>query len=380
MKPARGLPVIAILLCSAVLEVRGQISFGGSGGGGRRPVPTSSGIGDNIGFGAGQVGDGVGDSFSFGEGGNGNNRDRNRNRNKGKDDKNLLSILGNDAPQVNTRFFTRNQGDSCVTPNGERGTCSFLTERQCRPVLRRYRREGLSFSLLNYILAAIRSPCGYDRFDLTLCCANRGGGGGGGSGTTPRPTTTTTTRRPTAPPPSSRCGRSPFATRIVGGTESRQGAWPWAAVLGRPLSGGRFNVVCGGSLIDERHVLTAAHCFPGGSNSGITHVRLGEHNVDSSRDGASPVDVSISRVTAHEAYDANSLKNDIAVLRLSRGVSLSGDVAPICLPDAYVGDDLTRVGDPTVIGWGSTRTGGSTSSVLRQVNRFTTLRSTPSHL
>ena len=112
MKPARGLPVIAILLCSTVLEVRGQISFGGSGGGGRRPVPTSSGIGDNIGFGAGQVGDGVGDSFSFGEGGNGNNRDRNRNRNKGKDDKNLLSILGNDAPQVNTRFFTRNQDES----------------------------------------------------------------------------------------------------------------------------------------------------------------------------------------------------------------------------------------------------------------------------
>lgn len=367
MKAPQAVSVFALLLCYTVSEICGQISFG-SGGNGRRPVPSSSGIGDSIEFGAGQVSGGIGDSFSFADGGgNNNNRDQNRNRNKG--DKNLLSILGNDAPQISTRVNVRNQGDSCVTPDGRRGTCSFLTERQCRPVLRRYRREGLSFSLLNYILSAIRSPCGYDRFDLTLCCANRGGGngGGGGSSTTPRPPTTTTTRRTTTPPPpSTRCGRSPFATRIVGGTESRQGAWPWSVVLGRPQSGGRFGAVCGGSLIDDRHVLTAAHCFPGGSNSGITHVRLGEHNVDSSRDGASPLDISVSRVTNHESYDANSLKNDIAVLRLSRSVSFTSDIAPICLPDAYIENDLTRVGDPTIIGWGSTRTGGSTSSVLRQ--------------
>ena len=128
-----------------------------------------------------------------------------------------------------------------------------------------------------------------------------------------------------------------------------------------------FKVVCGGSLIDERHVLTAAHCFPGGRNSGITHVRLGEHNVDSSRDGASPEDVAIARVTNHRSYDSDSLRNDISVLRLTRSVRFSREIAPVCLPDAYVGNDLTRVGDPTVIGWGSTRTGGSTSSALRQV-------------
>jgi len=350
MKPSGAVLVSAFVVCFAVLETRGQISFGSSGGS-RRPVPTSSGIGDSVSFGNG--------------GGSGNNGN--------KDDKNLLNILGKDAPQINTRVSVRRQGDSCVTPDGRRGTCSFLTERQCRPVLRRYRREGLSFSLLNYILAAIRSPCGYDRFDLTLCCQSRGGGGSGtttrrpttttGRTTTTRRTTTTTTRRP---PPSAQCGRSPFHTRIVGGKEARQGAWPWSAALGHPLSGGRFKVVCGGSLIDERHVLTAAHCFPGGRNSGITHARLGEHNVDSSRDGASPEDVAISRVTNHRSYDADSLENDISVLRLSRSVRFSQEIAPVCLPDAYVGNDLTRVGDPTVIGWGSTRTGGSTSSALRQ--------------
>ena len=352
MKSSYAVLVTAIVVCSVFLETRGQISFGSSGGT-RRPVPTSSGIGDSVSFGNG--------------GGSGNSGNSN-------DDKNLLSILGKDAPQINTRFNVRRQGDSCVTPDGRRGTCSFLTERQCRPVLRRYRREGLSFSLLNYILAAIRAPCGYDRFDLTLCCQSRGGGSG--TTTTRRPTTTTrrtTTTTTTRRPPGAQCGRSPYQTRIVGGQEARQGAWPWSAALGQPLSGGRFKVVCGGSLIDERHVLTAAHCFPGGRNSGITHVRLGEHNVDSSRDGASPEDVAIARVTNHRSYDSDSLRNDISVLRLTRSVRFSREIAPVCLPDAYVGNDLTRVGDPTVIGWGSTRTGGSTSSALRQVRLCPTM-------
>lgn len=109
------------------------------------------------------------------------------------------------------------------------------------------------------------------------------GGGGGSTTTTPRPSMTTWPTRSTFPswsssttmrttwkpaettarpidhvPINSGCGaRTLFedAERIVGGDNAQPNAWPWIVVL---FNGGRQ--FCGGSLIDDRHVLTAAHC------------------------------------------------------------------------------------------------------------------------
>lgn len=102
-------------------------------------------------------------------------------------------------------------------------------------------------------------------------------GGAASFPTTPRPMTTWPTKRPggfpvaptrptaspTVPgaPPSfsgGSCGAkngNQDANRIVGGTTTQQGEWPWIAGL---FNAGRQ--ICGGSLIDDRHILTAAHC------------------------------------------------------------------------------------------------------------------------
>ena len=59
------------------------------------------------------------------------------------------------------------------------------------------------------------------------------------------------------------CGLTPIAPytsgfgRIVGGTEAKPHSWPWMVSL---QSGSHF---CGGSLINNQWVLTAAHCEPG---------------------------------------------------------------------------------------------------------------------
>merc|ERR1719369_217008 len=50
---------------------------------------------------------------------------------------------------------------------------------------------------------------------------------------------------------------------IVGGTPAEAKEFPWAAAL---LWRDTLTLACGGSLLSDRHVLTAAHCFDSGSN------------------------------------------------------------------------------------------------------------------
>uniref|UniRef100_A0A8C5FQP7 chymotrypsin n=1 Tax=Gadus morhua TaxID=8049 RepID=A0A8C5FQP7_GADMO len=151
------------------------------------------------------------------------------------------------------------------------------------------------------------------------------------------------------------CGRAPLNTKIVGGVDAAPGTWPWQASLQRPSSPPHF---CGGSLINNLWVLTAAHCFDTNDTTGLT-VILGRQD----QGGSNPNEVSlnISRILCHPDFNVSIVNdNDICLLELSSGVTFTDYIAPVCL--AADGSTFNSGIINWVTGWGATSFGGGSSS------------------
>ena len=144
------------------------------------------------------------------------------------------------------------------------------------------------------------------------------------------------------------------AQRIVGGQEARVGDWPWAAALAFTRADGSLFQYCGGSLIEEDWVLTAAHCEV---EVGDT-VLLGRHDLGTSAGEVREIEF----VLTHNDYNDTANNNDIALIKLTS----ASNQATVDLVDAA--DTNSQPGDnSTVVGWGALSQGGATSQTLQQV-------------
>jgi len=168
------------------------------------------------------------------------------------------------------------------------------------------------------------------------------------------PTTTSSSNFP------SDCGKQKFQpskARIVGGVQAVPNSWPWQVRL--HANGG----LCGGSLIDTRHVLTAAHCFAPSPVLQNHEILVGIHDVGKPVYGEQRYGA--QKIFIHEAYNTNTQENDVAIIRLSRPVTISDTVNVICLPGA----EAKNVNDTLwVAGWGTMSFQGSVSPVLKQTS------------
>ncbi|KAK8720476.1 hypothetical protein OTU49_013294, partial [Cherax quadricarinatus] len=177
----------------------------------------------------------------------------------------------------------------------------------------------------------------------------------------PPPPTPKPTPRPTTPPSESRgCGLvyKPPPTRIVGGKPADPREWPWVAALLRQGN----SQYCGGVLVTNQHVLTAAHCVRGFDPTTI-NVRLGEYNFSQPSPGAKTFGV--LKIKEHENYDTTTYVNDIALITLDKSTEFTPDIWPICLPD---GDEVYVDRQATVVGWGTIYYGGPVSQTLMEVS------------
>lgn len=268
---------------------------------------------------------------------------------------------------------------TCNDPNNRNGLCQPI--RSCDSILRLLT-PPLSPQVREFLR---RSQCKFENGQPWVCCtdavaapppvpARRPTGlnstGSGGS------------RLPSAPD----CGIQ-AADRIVGGEPTAIDEFPWlvqiqynkrefqnfflalnAFTIFKPLlAGNKVGFHCGGSLINGRYVITAAHCVskvPAEWN--LSSVRIGEWDTKTNNPDCeylqneqvcneAIVDVPVAEKIVHKDYQPSSKNqhHDIALLRLTSYVIYTDFVRPICLPLENVLRNSNENGKRFVVaGWG----------------------------
>uniref|UniRef100_A0A8C9QEH6 Peptidase S1 domain-containing protein n=1 Tax=Spermophilus dauricus TaxID=99837 RepID=A0A8C9QEH6_SPEDA len=146
------------------------------------------------------------------------------------------------------------------------------------------------------------------------------------------------------------------AGEIIGGHESKPHSRPYMAYLQFVAQG--VQKKCGGFLIREDFVLTAAHCLGRPMN-----VTLGAHNIEKQEKTQQVIPV--KRTLPHPDYDNQYYYNDIMLLQLEKKAKLNAAVQPIKLPR---GKDKVKPGKVCLVaGWGRVEPNGKCSNTLQEV-------------
>uniref|UniRef100_A0A3P9QGF8 Acrosin n=1 Tax=Poecilia reticulata TaxID=8081 RepID=A0A3P9QGF8_POERE len=136
-------------------------------------------------------------------------------------------------------------------------------------------------------------------------------------------------------PTNTSCGKRklavpPGASRIIGGRDAPEGAWPWQASI--QFLGTHF---CGGTIIIQLNTV------------GLQRIQtLSKPGPHSQRRG-------VKNVIIHERYDFNSSNNDVALLMLKSPLKFTNYIQPCCIPMSINHQVALNLSNCFITGWGS---------------------------
>ncbi|CAG9813085.1 unnamed protein product [Phaedon cochleariae] len=265
------------------------------------------------------------------------------------------------------------EDEGCRTPDRGVGDCRPIM--QCEPITNfmRSAKRPLSQEVIRYLNSY---TCSYESNQVWVCCPSEPisfEGEGGSNSANDDPPDVSQHRNYHLLPED--CGYLDPGDRIRGGANARLNEFPWMALLSyRTRRGPDFK--CGGTIINERYILTAGHCLHNLKNP-LLGVRVGEHNIQTKSDceltrnnkqkcNAPVQDLAIEEILVHPGFNETVIQNDIGLLRVSKMNLNVANVRPVCLPvDTARGADLNgkRI---IVTGWGTDETGHA-SMILQKV-------------
>ena len=172
--------------------------------------------------------------------------------------------------------------------------------------------------------------------------------------------------KPTTPDVECGVGSPDIDTRIKNNNllhrQARFAEFPWMGIVFFRNQ----TYKCGASVVDERWVLTAAHCVAGLTPYDL-RVRLGEYQVDLFDTLYPYEDFDLANIYVHPDFNAKNLHNDVALLELSTPVIYRHHINKVCLPPP---DRIHTDGTECIAtGWGKDAfDGGKFQVILKKVD------------
>ncbi|KAM6905398.1 tryptase-2-like [Xenentodon cancila] len=146
-----------------------------------------------------------------------------------------------------------------------------------------------------------------------------------------------------------------FRSSIIGGRNSEKGKWPWMVHLSITTLDGLQKWRCGGTIINKKWLLTAAHCFDENRGAYLRRCSawVGSHDLQKGSERY----MEIENLVRHPDYKnlSNSFENDIALVKLKKEVKFSSHVKTVNLPS--ITDTFDSSSECWITGWGQVGNG-----------------------